>query len=484
MISGLQTIAEVSQVARGQQQALSELDARLEELRGQQQAVLHERAEHLKALARIHVERLDADAGGLLDAAETEAAQLLEARDLAAAALEQEITDNQAGLDALEQERSQRAERLQTAAEALDEAEAATQSRLAADADYQAQLERTREAERIALHALEKANEREQEQASKGSAYRADALFMYLWQRGYGGSDYRARGFTAWLDGKVARLIGFADARLSYRRLLEIAPRLREHAERMQRRAEAEIDALATLDQGARVVDGIPALEQARDREQAARDEIDQRIDAAREHLDQLLEQRATFLAGQDEQSRAAVERLANALGARELIELERAARATPMPEDDQLVARLAALEREQRRLAFMQEQTQSTRTKQQERLRELALVQRELRERRMDRPGSRFEDKAMVAMMLANFVKGLLDRRALMRGLEEQYRYRPPRTDPTFGSGGYRRGSPWGGRSNPGSIGGSSRGGGFGGGGFGTGGGFGGGGFRTGGGF
>jgi len=484
MISGRQAIAEVSQVARGQQQALAELDARLVELRGQQQALLHERAEQLKALARMHVERLDADASGLLDTAEAEAAQLLEARDAAAAALEQEIIDNEAGLDGLEQERSLQAERLQAAADALDEAEAATQSRLAADPDYLAQLERTGEAERVALHAAEKASEREQEQVSKGSAYRADPLFMYLWQRGYGSVDYRARGLTAWLDAKVARLVGFAEARLSYQRLLEIAPRLREHAERMQRRAEAEIDALAGLDQGARATDGIPALEHARDREQAAMDEIDQRIDVAHQRLDALLEQRSAFVAGQDEQSRAAVERLAGALGQRELVELERAARATPMPEDDQLVARLAELERQQRRLAFVHEQTEATRTKQQARVRELATLQHDLRERRMDRPGSQFEDKAMVAMMLTNFVKGLLDRQALMRGLEEQYRYRPPRTDPTFGSGGYRRGSPWGGRTDPGSIGRSTGRGGFGGGGFGTGGGFGGGGFRTGGGF
>lgn len=488
MISGRQAIAEVSQVAQGQQQTLAGLDAQLDELRGQQQALLHERAEQLKALARMHVELLDADPSGPLDTAEAQAARLLEARDAAAAVLEREIADAQAELDALEQERSLQAERLQAAADTLDEAEAATQTRLAADADYQAQLQRTHEAERVALHAAEKASEREQEQASKGSTYRADPLFMYLWQRGYGSAEYRGRWLTAWLDGKVARLIGFNDARLSYQRLIDIAPRLREHAERMQRRAEAEIDALAALDEDARAADGVPALEQARDREQEVIDAVDQRIEGAHQRLDVLLEQRSTFVAGQDEQSRAAVDHLADALGARELVELERAARATPMPEDDRLVASLAELERQQRRLAFMHEQTETTRTKQQERLRELSLLQRELRERRMDRPGSQFENKAMVAMMLANFVGGLLDRRALLRGLEEQYRYRPPRTNPDFGSGGYQRGSPWGGRprvgSGGGSMGGSSRRGGFGGGGFGTGGSFGGGGFRTGGGF
>jgi chromosome segregation ATPase len=174
MISGRQAVAEVSQAARGQQQALDELDARLVELRGQQQALLHERAEQLKALARMHVERLDPDASPQLDAAETEVAQLLAARDAAAAALEEEVVDAQAGLDALEQERSIQAERLQAAADSLDEAEAATQTRLAADPAYQAQLERAREAERVALHAAQKASEREQEQASKGSTYQGD----------------------------------------------------------------------------------------------------------------------------------------------------------------------------------------------------------------------------------------------------------------------------------------------------------------------
>ncbi len=492
MISGLQAIAEVSQAARAQQQGLDELDARLADLRAQQQALLHEQAEQLRTLARMRLEQLDGAASRSLDSAEAEATQLLERRDAAAAALEQEIVDAQAGLDALEQERGLQLERLQAAADALDQAEAEIQGRLAADADYQAQLEETREAERIALHADEKASEREQEQLEKGSRYRADPLFMYLWERGHGGAGGRVRGLTAWLDAKVARLIGYGDARLAYQRLLEIPERLREHAERMRQRAETRIDALAALDEAARAAGGVPALEQAQEREQEAIDAIDARIDDARQRLDALLEQRSAFAAGQDEQSRAAVERLADALATRELTELERAARATPMPEDDQVIARLTELEREQRRLGFMREQTETARSKHQERVRELAQLQREMRERRMDRPGSQFEDKAMVALLLANFADGLLDRRALLRALEEQHHYRPPRADPNFGSGGYPRGSPWGGRSRTdpfghrpgGPVGRPPRTGGFGGGGFGTGGGFGGGGFRTGGGF
>ena len=92
--------------------------------------------------------------------------------------------------------------------------------------------------------------------------------------------------------------------------------------------------------------------------------------------------------------------------------------------------------------------------------------------------------------MMLSQFLAGLLDRRMLWKVLQEQQHYRPQRSDPTFGSGGFGRGTVWGGSLGDlpdfgdiiGRIG--RGGGGFGrggGGGFGRGGG---GGFRTGGGF
>lgn len=39
---------------------------------------------------------------------------------------------------------------------------------------------------------------------------------------------------------------------------------------------------------------------------------------------------------------------------------------------------------------------------------------------------------------MLANLLNGLLDRQTLWKVLQEQQRYRPQRSDPTFGSGGF----------------------------------------------
>jgi hypothetical protein len=113
-------------------------------------------------------------------------------------------------------------------------------------------------------------------------------------------------------------------------------------------------------------------------------------------------------------------------------------------------------------------------------RLQELEAVRRDFQRNRYDQPGHDFADGSLIGVMLTNFLSGMLNRDDLWRVLQEQQRYRPPRTDPTFGSGGFGRGSPWGG--GPGGFGGGWGGGPGGGGG--GGGDSGGGGFRTGGGF
>jgi hypothetical protein len=483
MMSGTQAMAQVAELSRRQQEALGELDAQAESLQQQIRDLLRRRGEQLKTLARVHVDVLQGgDVAGRLAAVERRVLDLLQQRDAAAADLARQV---QAATDAkakLEREHERLRAELEAAAEFLDDAEAAVQAKLGADAEYRAQRERTEAAQRIAQHAEAKAADSAAEEQAKGAAYRADPLFMYLWRRRFGTAEYKGFGPFRWLDGKVARLIGYDNARLDYRRLAEIPKRLGEHAGARRAEAEGQLARLRALDDAARAADGIPRLEAERDAAQQQVDDVESRIEAAENELADLLQRRAAIAAGEDEHTRRAVEELAAALEQEDLASLKRDALKTPFPDDDRVVADLEELDREQRRLGFMLDNLKQSRAKQQEKLEELARLRRDIQRERMDRPGGSFGDGALVAMMLANFVQGMLDRQALMRVLEEQYRYRPPRTDPTFGSGGFGRGSPWGG-----GWGGGSGSGGFGGG-FRTGGGFGGGGggggFRTGGGF
>lgn len=474
MISGRDALGQIVGARRGQQNGLGGMDEKLDELGRALVDIQQRRVEGLKALARVRVGLIDdRELTDALDAAERQVSALLARRDGEVDALKQQIKDAQVARNMLDAEREAQGGRLEDANEALDTAEAATQARLDVDPDYQIQRERAREAERIAMHASEKANASEQEKGDKGVSYRTDPLFMYLWKRGYGTDEYRSQGPIRWLDGKVAGLIGYQDARVNFARLLEIPARLREHANAVAEQAEPEFAKLRALDDAARKADDIPALEQARDAEQQALTAIEKPIVEAESALEALLTRDARFAAGEDEHTRQAVDYLAGELAREELMDLRREALKTPFPDDDQIVNQLLESEQEQRRLSLTLDNFKQTRAKQQQKLDELARLENDFRRQRMDRGDSGFADGAMLAMMLTNFIDGMLDRDALMRVLKEQQRRPQRRADPTFGSGGFGRGTPWGGGGLGGLGGGLGRGGRRSGGGFRTGGGF-----------
>ena len=313
---------------------------------------------------------------------------------------------------------------------------------------------------------------------------------MYLWERHYGTPQYRAWPVTRWLDSRVAHLVGFADARANYARLQEIPLRLREHADQKKQDAEAAFKVLRELDEAARRKDGIIELEAARDKEQGALEAIDTRMEEAGERYKQLLERNDDFAAGEDDGYRKAVDYVTSELRRDDVRELRRDAMATPFPDDDLVVNRLFEREQDVQELETSLNELKGALRKQHKKLQELESLRSDFRGRRYDQAGYSFSDGSLIAAMLSNFINGRLDRDSLWRVLEQQQRYRPQRTDPTFGSGGFGRGTVWGGRRGGlGDVfgGGLSRGGfgrgtslGRGRGGFGSGGG----GFRTGGGF
>jgi hypothetical protein len=481
MISGRHTLSYIDEVLGKERTTLDGADGRIGAITNQLLALRQARLADYQELARFRVAALASpSAVPNLDAVERQVTAVLAARESTAAALDARIAEVADQRRRLEAERKAQAEVVDAAAEAVDVAEAATQARLGQDPAYQTQRARAQEAERIAQHAGDKAGNSEQEQEEKGRAYREDPLFVYLWERRFGTPEYKAGGLIRWLDGKVARLVGFAEAMANYTRLQEIPVRLREYAEERKRGAEAEFAALRDLDQQARERDGIAALEGKRDREQEKLIAIDTRIETAAADQQRLIAEKEAFAAGQDESYRKAVAYLASELQRDDLMQLRREAMATPLPEDDLIVSRLIDGERRETELERSLEELRQAMQQQRARLQELEAVRRDFQRNRYDQPGYDFADGSLIGVMLTNFLGGMLNRDDLWRVLQEQQRYRPPRTDPTFGSGGFGRGSPWGG--GPGGFGGGW-GGGLGGGG-GGGGDSGGGGFRTGGGF
>jgi hypothetical protein len=474
MISGRDALGFIDDSLRKEQATVDTAETRIADLSRQLLALQEARVSDFRELARL---RIDMIASGKLlssiDTLQRQVAAALEVRESARRELDNRMAALQEERTALETKRETQRQQLEKAAETLDIAEAATQARLDVDPEYRAQEQRTREAEAVARHAEDKAVQSEKEKEEKGQSYRDDPLFMYLWERGYGAPQYRAWPLTRWLDSRVARLIRFEDARANYARLQEIPLRLREHAEDRKRNAEAAYAVLRGLDEKARAQDGVVALEEARDKEQAALETIDARVKDAAERHQQLLERKEAFAAGEDEHYRKAVEYVASELRRDDIRELRRDALATPFTDDDIIVNRMFEREQQVRQLETSLGELKKALHQQHQKLQELEALRVGFRRRRYDQPGYGFSDGTLIAAMLSSFLNGMLDRDGLWRVLEQQQRYRPKRTNPTFGSGGFGRGTIWGGRR-----------GGFGGGlggGFGRGGG---GGFRTGGGF
>lgn len=484
MISGRQTLSAIDQTLNDERSKVAAVDEQLEGLSASLVELQRAQSQDYRELARVRVDLISqGEVVSALDRADQQVVAILGQRKAAVAALAKRIGTSEAERKALEAERERQSERVDRAAEILDRAEGATQERLDADPDYQARRVRTEEAQRIAMHAGDKASRSAEELESKGAAYRADPLFLYLWERGFGLPAYKASGLIRWFDGKVAHLVGFADARANYSRLQEIPRRLREHADGLEAAAASEFEGLKALDTAAREADGVPALEAALAAEQQSLDEIDGRIENQTEAHQSLLDRKAAFAAGSDDYSHKAVEYLASEFRRDDLMELRRDALRTPFPDDDLIVARMLDREGEQRKLAATIEDLRRGLEQHHRRLTEIERLRVDFKRNRYDRNGSTFSDGALVSLMLSNFLNGMLDRRSLWRMLQEQQRYQPRQTNPTFGSGGFGQGTVWGG-GGLGDIAGNLGRGGFGGG-FGRrGGGGGGGGFHTGGGF
>lgn len=455
-------------------------DALAEHLRSAAETIKGRRSDQAAAYRELSSMRLDAIASGnvadTLDAAERAAVQLLEESGAARKELEASIADSRKRIAAIETEIDAQGDAVAAAEQALDVAEAKLQSKLAKSQAYRDQAAATENAVRVADEAERKTALSEEDRVEKGKPYEADPLFMYLWSRGFGTSDYRSWGIIKALDQWVARLCDYQGARPNYAMLLEIPERLRVHTDRVAEKAEQAVDALAAAEQEARDADGVTALENALQSERDGLEELGQDLERATEALTAQELELGKFDRGEDQNSLQAFEVVAQELRRDSLRRLQHEALLTPDPRDDQLVDRIEELE------AQIDQAEEDVAMRQQslrvlaDRRAELEKVRTDFREKRYHTNDFTFNDYGALEALLGGLLRGAVTGSQYWRELHRNAaRRKPPRSNFDFGSRGYRRSSTsWGGGSTRSS------------GGFRTGGSFGGrsSGFKTGGGF
>ncbi len=442
MQSGRDTLKRMDKTLRRARRDLERLDG---ELKSTSRAVTDNKLAQARAIDRMAGIRLDAARRGEivddLESATRAAEAILEERDRAIAGTAERVAEATEAVEALETQRETLHEEVDAAAKALAEREGAVQEELTTNPDFQEQLERAEQAETVAARADEKAELADADRRRKGKPFESDELFMYLWQRAYGTSEYRAGAFTRLLDGWVARLCKFRDARANYWMLLEIPTRLAEHAEFARNAADAELERLRDIEEQAARDGKVPDARKALEALEARQDAIDADIEAAEGRLNEVLAEQGRYSSGDDEFLLKALRAFSAALEQKAIGELTQLAKATMTPEDDAIVEELKSLRRQSAMYEAELRENRELQDTRLARIRELEKVRRSFKQSRYDDLHSQFDKGDLIERMIGDVVGGLIQGGVLWNTLKRYQRYVDAAGEwPDFGSGGFQR--------------------------------------------
>jgi len=486
-LTGRQALGSIEQALADLRREEAELVSRIDRATRSLADLQTRQGDAYRELARFRLDNHAADTlDSRLDKAAREARRLLEKRASDHKVLSDQLREKETARSERQKKREALAREREDAATRMDALMETVDSRLETDAGFLAQKQRTEQAARTAEAAAAKAETSEQDRLEKSKAYEDDPLFMYLWRRGYATPEYDRRGIIRSLDGWVAGLIRYHDARANYAMLTGIPERMAKHAERCAEAAREEADKLADLSR--------KAMSEAAGEDLAGRiDELsvgiaalDTEMQALDESIGTLSGSLQEYAEGEDDNYRKAADELSASLKTDELEDLWRHALDTPSPEDEKIVRRIEDLLERMEQVSREMRQDRELQRDISRRRAELTEVTQKFRRSGYDDWDSTFSDSSLTTVLLGELVKGAISGAEYWARAKKSHKRRKPRG----GRIGFRHGS-----GLPRSMGGgfSGRGldgqdadtgggsGGFGGGGFRSGGGFGGGGFKTG---
>ncbi len=483
MLSGRDALRSIERAIADLRDEEKTLAARVRETSDAIASMQTARAEQFRKLAEV---RLDALRQGELDErlgrAERRARDLVAEHGEALDRIEKEIAKSDTRRARLTRGRDKAADALADIEQAYDSELAAFQTTFRKSTPFKQALAEAEAAERTVAEADRKAQIATADRTEKGEPYEADPLFMYLWARKFGTDAYASGGLTRFLDRWVARLIGYMDAAVNYRMLLELPKRLKDHAERVHARLDTARENLRGLEDKAAKASPLGARETELDKQRKRLAAIDDKIEAETEQRNALEVERGTLVRGDDSGYQQALSALTADLTGQDVRALYREARLTATEEDERIVDEIDDIDEDIVELEQdLSERRQALGALDRRRADLEAVRARYVRER-YDGGGSYFESDDLLKSLLMGVLQGVLSGSGMWREIRRHHRRRS-RADSDFGWRGFP-GPGSGPILRPKSRRRSRSGGGFGFGGRKGGRGKGGGGFRTGGGF
>ena len=407
-IRGPEALASLDEAMRDIRREEEDISKRLARSAEKLGKIRENEAELFRQLARLRIDpAVQAELDGRISSAEGKARDMLKAHAKDLSKAEQAVADEDATLARLTAERNEALKTFETHQGELKALASKLGPTIARDPAFAGKRQAATEMADIAAQSMRKTEQAEADREQKGKPYRDDALFMYLWEAGYGTASYRANNLIRFFDSKVADLIGFTKARPNFAMLNEIPLRLREHAERQIENAalaEEEVDALETT-----AIDnaGGKPMRDAMAETQARIDAVDAEIVTAEDRRDEAAKLVGQLSQGGNPAFEGALGELAAALGREDIQTLLAEARLTRTGQDDTIVAQI-----DETRLRAKEEEGETRELNERlktlaARRRELEDIQWEFKKQRFDDPRSTFRDDKLVGDVLNDFLRG-----------------------------------------------------------------------------
>ena len=365
-------------------------------------------SELLRELAKVRLApETQSELSGELSQAEIKAREMLDRHGVELDEAEADLKARDAAIADLNAERASAAAELEKSRNALGALASEVARAVQTDASYVATRQRAEQARAVAGESRLKIDQAEADREAKGKPYRDDPLFMYLWDRKWGTSAYRAGNIVSMLDAWVARLVGYADARGNFALLNEIPLRLKEHADRQAQIAESLAEELTALEQSMLDKAGGKPLRAEVERAEASVAALDARIVEAEDQRDERANALRSLAQGTDPAFSEAVGGLVAALAREDIKSLLAAARATRTTQDDAIVQQIDDV---RQRAAEEEADSRELRTRLktlESRRRELEDIQFEFKKQGFDTPRAVFREDKLVGDMLNDFLRG-----------------------------------------------------------------------------
>ena len=436
MLTGRDALMSIEQAISRTRNEESRLDGALRSAMEEAARLRREEAEGFRTVAQVKLDSLMRNqVVGDLEATERRALEMVRNHVRELEELGRQRDTGQAALDAAEATKHERDEELAEALEAALALRARSAERMKSDPNWQKATIALASATEIAGNAERKASLADSDLAAKGKPYRDDPLFMYLWNKKHGQAEDSSGTLVRFFDRKVARLVGYHNARANYAMLNEIPLRLREHARRKQADVEAAKAQVSEIERRVMVAEGIEELRQrvaaAEDAMRAAA-EVVVKLTA---QLQAIEAQREKAVAGADAVYQRAVDLLAQTLSREDLRKLYQDATGTPPKTDDQAVLAISVARKTLQKADGEVSQIRSE-------IRELARRRSELegardraRHQGYDDPRGTFGGgHDMLGQVIGGILSGALQGAVIDRILRDNYRAPFPGPDRDFG--------------------------------------------------